>query len=110
MTYTEQTQDLLVVLDQFEETYVSPYLRKQEQNLVDGRYDDRVDEHVKFLTEFVTKIRGHIESQSLHRVFVLELRQELLKQAVLKPNGTLKVNFKEQIQAILPQLQQVITE
>jgi phosphoenolpyruvate carboxylase len=108
MTYTEHATQLLVYVKDFEELYLQPYVNKQTLLLEIGEVDAKINHHVEFLTGFCNSIRAVVEEKTIDAVLVQELKQGLEKSGILKPDQTLKVSFKQQIDEVLPVIEEII--
>lgn len=108
MTYTENAMQLLINVKDFEDQYLQPYVNKQTLLSERGEVDDRVNQHVEFLTSFLHSIKAVVEERTIDAILVQELKQGLEKSGILKPDQTLKVSFKQQIDEVLPVLEEII--
>lgn len=96
-------------LQEFEDRYVTPYIKKQEDLSFEGKSDEKINNHVKFLTSFLCNIKAVVESKSIDRVLVSELKEKLKESGVLKPTGELKISLKEQMTEALQIIHEIIT-
>ena len=108
MTYTEHATQLLVYVKDFEEQYLQPYVNKQMLLSDKGEADAKVNQHVEFLTGFCHSIKAVVEEKTIDAVLVQELKQVLEKSGILRPDQTLKVSFKQQIDEVLPVIEEII--
>lgn len=107
--YIDHTSGLLVQLSDFEKKYVNPYVQQKNRILEEGGIvGEKIGGHVSELTGLVHMVRTHVELTSVREVLILTLKEELEKQKVLR-GGKLKLMMKDQMETILPIIEQLIT-
>jgi len=107
--YIDNIRGLLIRIKEFEEQYVHPYIVQRNKLIEDGgTVSNKIEGHVSALTGLVHAMREHIEITTVREILILSLKEELEKQRVLR-GGKLKLMMKDQMETILPILEQLIT-
>ena len=107
--YTDSTRILLVKLKEFEDQYIAPYIKEKHRLLESGsQVGEKIEGHISNLTGLVHIMREHIEIATVREILILNLKEELEKNKLLR-GGKLKLLIRDQMETILPILEQLIS-